>query len=467
MSVPSIFQIIGPVMVGPSSSHTAGAVRIGQESRKLLGEEPVSINITLYGSYAKGYRGHKTDVAVLGGCLGFATDDPRVRDAKKEAQARDIKVALKLDENTEYHTNTAVVEMVGQSGRKIKVRGISIGGGTAKIEDAQEIYPCQRSINVSKTESEEIEIIGLETCSELVAEAESRGVQLSEVILEQESRAWGKSQNEITEMVVRIMQVMKETVQNGLRGGMQSIGGLTADDGVKVQRAIKEGKLLGDPLYSKAIAYAMAVNEYNAAMGVVAAAPTGGACGALPGAILATAETLGSSDRDIVAALLTAGGIGARVAVQTSLSASVAGCQVEVGVAAGMGAAAIAQMAGAAPGQCADAAAIGIKSFIGLTCGAPGGLVEVPCVKRNGIAAVAAIASANMVLAGVQSQIPLDEVIWALANTGRCIPSKLLGTNPTGLAATPTGKLVYRRIYGEEQLKVFEEQQKVFEGGGS
>lgn len=459
MSIPSISYILGPVMVGPSSSHTAGAVRIGQEARNFLGEEPISINITLYGSYAQGYRGHKTDIALLGGCLGFGTGDIRIKNAGEEARARGIKVAVGLDENPEYHTNTAVVNMAGVSGRNITVRGISIGGGMIRIEEAQQSTraECGKEDNlptncISDTAVDSggdgiVEVIGLETCNELLAEAETRGVQLSDLILEQEARAWRKSPNEVREVVADYLKVMKDAVRNGLQGNNQSIGGLADNDALKLQKAIQEGKLLGGLLYANAMSWAMAVNEMNASMGVVVAAPTGGACGILPGVILAVADSLGCPDDEIISGLITAGGIGARIASETSLSASVAGCQVEIGVAVGMGAAAIVQMSGGTPNQCADAAAIGIKSFIGLTCGALGGLCEVPCVKRNGIGAAASLAAANMALAGVKSQLPLDEVILGLADTGRRIPKDLLGTTLTGLAGTPTGRSVYQRIY--------------------
>jgi L-serine dehydratase len=460
MSIASIFEIIGPIMVGPSSSHTAGAVRIGLAAYRFLGEEPVAVEITLFGSYAKGYRGHKTDVAILAGSLGFSVDDPRVPDALAESQARGIKVKIELGENADYHTNTAVVCLLGKSGRKIKVRGISIGGGNIEIEEAQVLAQgqsttCTQCINCTnknnKNEhSNAPKVYGLETCAELVSAAESRGLSLAEVIIEQEADAWGKTEAEIREMVANILSAMERAVQNGLKGNNKSIGGLTAQDAVRFQQAQMEGKLLGDRLYANAICWAMATNETNAAMGVVAAAPTGGACGTLPGALLAAADKLSSSRQELINGLAVAGGIGARVAAQTSLSASVAGCQVEVGVGVGMGAAAVVQLAGGSPSQCAHAAALGIKSFIGLTCGAPGGLVEVPCVKRNGIGAVAALAAADLALAGVESQVPLDEVIWALADTGRHLPSILLGTMPSGLAATPTGKALYRRIYGKE-----------------
>ncbi|MEL7565793.1 MAG: L-serine ammonia-lyase, iron-sulfur-dependent, subunit alpha [Dehalobacterium sp.] len=462
MSIPSISHILGPIMVGPSSSHTAGAVRIGQEARNFLGEEPVSINITLYGSYAQGYRGHKTDLAVIGGCLGFDTGDIRIRNSGEEARIRGIKVVVGLDENLNYHTNTAVVNMVGVSGRKIRLRGASIGGGMIRIDEAR------RSTGTESRESDNlhinglqdtavdldqdgiVEVAGFETCTELVNEAEKRGVRLSDLILEQEAAAWGKSQDEVKEMVAGYLKVMKDAVQNGLAGNIKSIGGLTDNDALRLNQAAQEGKLIGGLLFANAMSWAMAVNEMNASMGVVAAAPTGGACGVIPGAVLAAADALGCKDEDIISGLITAGGIGARIASKTSLSASVAGCQVEIGVAVGMGAAAIVQLSGGTPHQCAHAAALGIKSFIGLTCGALGGLCEVPCVKRNGIGAAAALAAANMALAGIKSQLPLDEVILGLADTGKRIPKELLGTTLTGLAGTPTGKSVYQRIYPQK-----------------
>lgn len=480
MSIPSVFEILGPVMVGPSSSHTGGAARIGLAARRYLGESPVSIDITLYGTYAKTCRGHKTDVALVGGCLGFSPDDGRIRGALEEARSKGIEVTVRLEDRPDFHPNTAILVLEGASGRKVRVKGVSIGGGSIRIESAEEVAP-PRGTPVVAAERFQTQLVeatahtgapavgapegatgkkrdadagvwveGLETCEELVAEAERRGVKLSDLILQQESAAWGEPPNEILKRLGRILATMRAAVEDGLKGEIRSIGGLTGDDAAKAWRGFLDGRTIGGPLLSKAVAWALAVSETNSAMGVVAAAPTGGACGALPGALLACADELKTTEEEALSALLVAGGIGARVAAQTSLSASVAGCQVEAGVAAGMAAAAVTHLAGGAPRQCADAAAIAIKAFLGLGCDAIAGLVEVPCIKRNAIAAVASLAAANMALVGIRSQVPLDEVIWALADVGRHIPQALRDTMQAGLACTPTGRAVYKRLYGEE-----------------
>ena len=258
-------------------------------------------------------------------------------------------------------------------------------------------------------------------------------------------------------------QFMKKAIEDGIKGDINSIGGLTGDDAYKLHQAIKDKKTKFDNTYLKAAAWSMAVNEINTEMGIVSACPTGGACGLVAGTVLAVADSLESSDDEVIDALITAGGIGQRYTKVYSLSASVGGCQVEVGVAAGLATAATAQLMGGSPSEIGEATAICLKSIIGLTCGALGGLCESPCVKRNGTGSSLAITSANMGLAGIKSQVPLDEVIWAIKNTGKHLPKKLLGTKPTGLAATPTGIKKYEEVYGKEKAEQFIEEFKQYE----
>lgn len=129
----SVFEIIGPVMIGPSSSHTAGAVRIGSIARSVLGEEPRRAEITLYGSFAKTHKGHGTDRALVAGLLGMSGDDPGIREALVLAAARGLEIRYRIAEAEEFHPNTAEIELTGVSGKKSFVRGSSVGGGNVLI----------------------------------------------------------------------------------------------------------------------------------------------------------------------------------------------------------------------------------------------------------------------------------------------------------------------------------------------
>lgn len=458
MSISSIFEIIGPVMIGPSSSHTGGAYRMGIKARTLLKEEPVQIRIVLYNSYARTCQGHKTHVAILSGCLGFGPTDHRIIGSFEYASNSNIRVILSYSFDESLHPNTADIELTSTSGRSLRLRAISIGGGAIQVQEVAEshssdrggFYPVERK-NEDFTGIEDIPVIcGLESFSELLGEAENKGISLSEIILNQESRAAGALEEDILAKVSEILNVMKKAINRGVKGNVSTLGGLSGKDASLISDRKGSKQVLRDPAFSKTLAYALAVNEVNASMGVVAAAPTGGACGVLPAVLLAMAESHNLEEENIIRALVTAGGIGARIAKKTSLSASVAGCQVEVGVAVAMASGALVELLGGTPREAIEASAIGLKSYLGLACDAIAGLVEVPCIKRNAIGGSASLAAAQMALLGIKSQVPMDEVVWALADIGSKMPLCFRDTVSAGLALTETGKKVYSNIYGEE-----------------
>jgi len=193
---------------------------------------------------------------------------------------------------------------------------------------------------------------------------------------------------------------------------------------------------------SGAISKALAVAEINACMGKIVAAPTAGSCGVLPAVLLAVEESRQVSEKELLLALFTAAGLGMILAERASVSGAEGGCQAEIGSAAAMAAAAAVELAGGSPRQTADAAAIAMKSMLGLVCDPVGGLVEVPCVKRNATGATIALAAAEMALAGVKSAIPIDEVIDTMGEIGKQMPCSLKETAQGGLAVTPTGRRI-------------------------
>jgi L-serine dehydratase len=192
------------------------------------------------------------------------------------------------------------------------------------------------------------------------------------------------------------------------------------------------------PVVANAVANAIAVSEVNASMGRIVACPTAGSCGIVPGAIFAIRDFLDCNEDILVRALFTAAGIGQVIAEQATVSGAVGGCQAECGTAAAMAAAAVTEMLGGTPEQSSQAMALALKNMLGLVCDPVAGLVEVPCVKRNGFAAVHALVAAHMALAGIKSVIPADEVIAAMYQIGLDIPRSLKETSEGGLAKTPT-----------------------------
>ena len=194
------------------------------------------------------------------------------------------------------------------------------------------------------------------------------------------------------------------------------------------------------------LARALAVSEVNARMGRIVAAPTAGSCGILPAVILTFAEEKALDERTAVLGLWTASGIGMVIANQASLSGAEGGCQAECGSAAAMSAAAAGEMLGGSPRQAAEACAIALKAVLGLVCDPVAGLVEVPCIKRNASGAANALVAAELALAGITSAIPADEVIAAMRAVGSQMPASLRETAAGGLAATPTGREIARRL---------------------
>ncbi|MCU9612146.1 L-serine ammonia-lyase, iron-sulfur-dependent, subunit alpha [Caldibacillus lycopersici] len=290
------------------------------------------------------------------------------------------------------------------------------------------------------------------TVRELIDLAESQGKKISEIMIEQEMLVTKKSREEIIGQMEKNLQVMESAVEKGLNG-VTSHSGLTGGDAVLLQKYIEKGNFLSGEFLLDAVSKAVATNEVNAAMGMICATPTAGSAGVVPGTLFAVKNKLNPTREQMINFLFTSGAFGFVVANNAFISGAAGGCQAEVGSAAGMAAAAIVEMAGGTPSQCADAMAITLKNMLGLVCDPVAGLVEVPCVKRNAMGAANAMVAADMALAGIVSKIPCDEVIDAMYRVGRAMPQSLRETAQGGLAATPTGKRLAQEIFGTPQKK--------------
>ncbi|OIK13977.1 L-serine dehydratase, iron-sulfur-dependent subunit alpha [Bacillus sp. MUM 116] len=283
--------------------------------------------------------------------------------------------------------------------------------------------------------------------AELVELANSQNKKISDIMIEQEVTVTGRSREEVIAFMDRNLRVMEEAVERGIKG-VKSHSGLTGGDAVLLQEYIKKGNFLTGETVLDAVSKAVATNEVNAAMGTICATPTAGSAGVVPGTLFALKSKLNPTREQMVSFLFTAGAFGFVVANNASISGAAGGCQAEVGSAAGMAAAAIVEMAGGTPDQCAHAMAITLKNMLGLVCDPVAGLVEVPCVKRNAMGAANAMVAADMALAGVTSRIPCDEVIEAMYKIGQNMPTALKETAQGGLAATPTGRKLEAKIFG-------------------
>ena len=222
------------------------------------------------------------------------------------------------------------------------------------------------------------------------------------------------------------------------------------DDAKKLMVYRKKNQPLSGNVVSKAVAYALSVMEVNCSMGRIVASPTAGSCGVLPAVLVSAIETLKLKDSVGVNGLFTAGLVGIIIGKNASLSGAIGGCQVEIGSASAMAAAAIVEMAGGTPSMAFDAAAIALKSMMGLICDPVAGLVEVPCAKRNGMGTSNALIAADMVLAGIESVIPFDEAVWAMNKVSQSMPSIHKETAEGGVAITPTAQRLTDEIFGKD-----------------
>ncbi|HFG8619698.1 TPA: L-serine ammonia-lyase, iron-sulfur-dependent, subunit alpha [Streptococcus pyogenes] len=287
------------------------------------------------------------------------------------------------------------------------------------------------------------------TIEELVKQADQQfNGNIAELMIATEVEMSGRNREDIIKIMSRNLQVMKAAVTEGLTS-TKSISGLTGGDAVKMDNYIKKGNRLSDTTILNAVRNAIAVNELNAKMGLVCATPTAGSAGCLP-AVLATAiEKLDLSEKEQLEFLFTAGAFGLVIGNNASISGAEGGCQAEVGSAAAMSAAALVKAAGGTSHQASQAIAFVIKNLLGLVCDPVAGLVEVPCVKRNALGASFALVAADMALADIESQIPVDEVIDAMYQVGSAMPTAFRETAEGGLAATPTGRRYSVEIFGE------------------
>src|ERR1700716_325249 len=263
--------------------------------------------------------------------------------------------------------------------------------------------------------------------ADAIRDAEKEKKTLAEVALATEARDQGRPVADIRAALQRALDVMRSAIEKGMVGDLYSASGLVGGDAAKLRNSTS-GPLAQTP-FRDILTRALAVQEVNAAMGVIVAAPTAGGAGVLPAILTGLAKARSVSDAKVVDGLATAGLIGAVVAERASLSGAEGGCQAETGAAAGMG-------AGAATGT------------LGLVCDPLGGLVELPCVFRNATGSAIALAGIEMALAGITFAIPVDEVIDVMGEIGREMDVRYRETAGGGLAATPTGRrLAKERLY--------------------
>ncbi|MEV4648145.1 L-serine ammonia-lyase [Saccharopolyspora sp. NPDC049357] len=442
----SVFDLF-KVGIGPSSSHTVGPMRAANlfvDHLRESGAMPrvAQVRCELFGSLGATGHGHGSVKAVVLGLTGEQPHlvdpvavEPQVRAVREEHRISlggEHKIAFDVDSDVvlhrrkrlEFHSNGMTFEAVDEDGARLVHREYySVGGGFVLDED--------ETGNPVLVEDATPVAHPFRTAAELLAHTTRTGLRISDVVLANEA-AW-RTEEETRAHLLHIWQVMRECVEQGVRTGGVLPGGL------KVRRRARELRASLDDdadAMEWVTLYALAVNEENAAGGRVVTAPTNGAAGIVP-AVLHYAHRFlpGFDDDAVVRFLLTAGAVGALFKENASISGAEVGCQGEVGSACSMAAAGLAELMGGTPEQVENAAEIGIEHNLGLTCDPVGGLVQIPCIERNAVAAIKAITAARMALRGDgEHHVSLDKAIKTMRETGADMKDKYKETARGGLA---------------------------------
>ncbi len=287
--------------------------------------------------------------------------------------------------------------------------------------------------------------MSLDSMSQIFEEMDRTGREFWEVVLASDMEERQVTRAESIAKMLTVWRAMQDAADT-YTGTRRSVSGLVGGDGLKMRQYSIRGQAMSGGYVSEVIAEALSMAESNACMRRIVAAPTAGACGVLPAVLLPLCKYEELTQHQILEALYVASGVGAVIAYRAGISGAAGGCQAEIGTAAAMAAGALVALRGGTKEQLGNAVAMALKNLMGLACDPVAGLVEVPCVKRNVIGAVDAVSAADMALAGIESRIPVDEVIDAMGEVGRRMPVELRETALGGLAATPTGRGVKERM---------------------
>lgn len=500
-------DVLGPVMRGPSSSHTAASFRIGALARALLGDDPVSTTFTFdpSGSFGQVYHEQNSDLAFAAGLMGWPITDERFSQALDFAAAQGLQLAFTIEPLPDAdHPNTVTLQVTSRRGQTMSLVAKSIGGGAVILSEidgwpvhllgdahdviviadrataaaaielldqdgqllesprtqtqgSQALIHARRWAALANDVLERLRVLpGVQrirttppvlyvqrgeplfsSAAQMIALAAERRCSLGQIALAYEAALLGMPESEILAETIRRFEVMRAAVHRGLGEKLPPMQ-LLSPSARQIYQAETRGHLPVGGLHTRAAARAMAVMHVNSSSGVVCAAPTAGSAGTLPGVVVTLAEEKHLPQESIALALLAASAVGLIVALRATFAAEVAGCQVEIGAAGAMGAAAVVEAAGGTAGQACDAAAIAFQNTMGSVCDLVQGFVEIPCHTRNATAASSAFVCADLILGGYANPIPLDETIDAVYAVGKMLPRELKVTALGGLAITPS-----------------------------
>jgi L-serine dehydratase len=476
---PSIFNdVVGPVMRGPSSSHSAASVRIGRLARDLCGGTPdwVRIEFDTEGSLATTHESQGSDMGLFAGLLGWEADDERLPRSAAALQAAGVVLDLRIATLHDPHPNTYRLT-VRRGGDEHALVALSTGGGMIEViaidgsavtlygdyavtvldvrddgrSTVEALQAGDRYDEVKLSGNGPPRVIGLAVpflhAGEMVQRADPTRCKLSDFALEYECARGGLDQDAVLEQMRKILAIVRGGVRSGLLG-TEYADRILPRQSHRFAAMLEQRQLLDGGILNRAILYVTALMEVKSSMGVIVAAPTAGSCATFPGTCLAAADTLGSSEPVILRAMLAAGLIGVFVATRSSFAAEVGGCQAETGAGAAMAAAALVELAGGTAAQGLSAASHALQNVLGLICDPIANRVEAPCLGRNIAGAANALACANIALAGYDHLIPLDEVLDAHRQISESMARELRCTALGGLSITPSSKAIEARLCG-------------------
>ena len=509
MAISSIFNdVLGPVMRGPSSSHSAAACRIGLLLRQLMHEQITAIVVDYdpNGSLVTTHESQGTDMGLYGGLLGWEADDEQMPHYRSALEKAGIETIVNYIDYGATHPNFYRIS-VSNSFITHTLSAISTGGGMMEVLNIdgaevsifgdkyvvliygenlglhQSMLPDWAQGNLRLTTSfieistliefKKEEIAELESlpgvsnvcqlkpvvpvlegktsdlpfryCSQMLELGNSEKLELWELGLLYESKRGNISQKKAWSKMENISKIMKEGIKKGMRGTHYEDRILPVQS-IKYKLKDESGQLLNGGMLNKMIMYTTAMMEVKSAMEVFVAAPTAGSCGVLPGTLFGAAEALDSDPDTIVKALFSAGIIGVFIAEHATFSAEVAGCQAETGAGGSMAAAALVTLIGGSLKQSVTAASFALQNSLGIICDPIGNRVEAPCLGKNVMAASNALSCANMALSDYEALIPFDEVVMTMKEVGDAMTHELKCTGLGGLAATPAAKAIEKKL---------------------
>ncbi|MFY0686682.1 MAG: L-serine ammonia-lyase, iron-sulfur-dependent, subunit alpha [Cyclobacteriaceae bacterium] len=509
MAISSIFNdVIGPVMRGPSSSHSAAACRIGLLLHDLMHGNVKSLVVDYdpNGSLVTTHESQGTDMGLYGGVLGWQADDPRMQDYRRYIQEAGISITVNYLSYGAQHPNNYRLSVSNDSITHT-VSAISTGGGMIEVQEIDGVtvsmngdyhellvygydlgiidgllpafefdfkmihtgfiqiksarpFPntliesitkipgvkdvCNLRAVLPVLSRKDLEVPFL-TCEQMMNHGQQEGLSLSELALAFESQRGNIDSESVIQMMGNIYEVMKSAIETGLEGTHFEDRILPVQS-LGFRDKMRDKRLLDGGMLNTMVLYTTAMMEVKSSMGVFVAAPTAGSCGTVPGSLFGAAQVMGFDKERVIRGLLAAGMIGVFISEHATFSAEVAGCQAETGAAGAMAAAGLVTMMDGTLEQSVGAASLALQNSLGIVCDPIGNRVEAPCLGKNVMAASNALSCANMAIANYEHLIPFDEVVQSMNEVGEMMAHELTCTGLGGLAATPTGKAIEARL---------------------